>query len=187
MSQRVEGTARPRVEQGRRRFTTADFITVVRLPLAVLFVVLEDAWWRFGVLALAAATDLLDGFLARRFGGSRFGAVLDPIADKLFMACAFGVVLFSGRLQFYEIVAALIRDIVASVAFWITVFTGKPTAIPARLGGKAVTVAQMLTLLAFIANASILRPLAWATGAIGIYAIWDYHKVARTQGQRLDE
>ena len=173
------------VEQGRRRFTTADFITVVRLPLAVVFVVVQAPWWRFGVLALAAATDLLDGFLARRFGGSRFGAVLDPIADKLFMACAFGVVLFSEKLQFYEIVAALLRDIWASIAFWITVFTGKPTAIPARLGGKAVTVAQMLTLLAFIANASILRPLAWATGAIGIYAIWDYHHVARVEAKRL--
>ena len=79
----------------------------------------------------------------------------------------------------------LLRDIWATVAFWITVYTGTPTAIPARLGGKAVTVAQMLTLLAFIANASILRPLAWATGAIGIYAIWDYHRVARTQGRRL--
>jgi CDP-diacylglycerol--glycerol-3-phosphate 3-phosphatidyltransferase/cardiolipin synthase len=173
------------VEQGRRRFTTADFITVVRLPLAVFFVLLAEPWWRFGVLALAAATDLLDGFLARRFGGSRFGAVLDPIADKLFMACAFGVVLFSGRLQFYEIIAVLLRDIWASVAFWVTVHTGKPTAIPARLGGKAVTVAQMLTLLAFIAGASILRPLAWATGAIAIYAIWDYHRVARTQARRL--
>lgn len=181
----LEGTPRPMVEQGRRGFTTADFITVVRLPLAVFFVLFEDAWWRLGVLALAAATDLLDGFLARRFGGSRFGAVLDPIADKLFMACAFGVVLFSGRLQFYEIVAALLRDIWATAAFVVTVFTGRPTAIPARLGGKAVTVAQMLTLLAFIANSSILRPLAWATGAIAMYAIWDYNHVARREGRRL--
>ena len=187
MVQPLEGTPRPAVEQGRRRFTTADFITVVRLPLAVFFVVLENSWWRFGVLALAAATDLLDGFLARRFGGSRFGAVLDPIADKLFMACAFGVVLFSDRLEFYEIVAALLRDIWATAAFVATVFTGRPTAIPARLGDKAVTVAQMLTLLAFIANAAILRPLAWATGAIAIYAIWDYNRVARIEGRRLDK
>ena len=173
------------VEQGRRRFTTADFITVVRLPLAFLFVVVEDTWGRLAVLATAAATDLLDGFLARKFGGSRFGAVLDPIADKLFMACAFGVVLLSGRLQFYEIVAVLLRDIWATAAFLATIFTGRPTAIPARLGGKAVTVAQMLTLLAFIAGASILRPLAWATGAIALYAIWDYNRVARVEGRRL--
>jgi cardiolipin synthase (CMP-forming) len=185
MGQQVETTSRPIAEQGRRGFTTADFITVVRLPLAFAFVALEETWWRFGVLALAAATDLLDGFLARRFGGSRFGAVLDPIADKLFMACAFGVVLFSGRLQFYEIVAVLLRDIWASAAFFATVFTGRPTAIPARLGGKAVTVAQMLTLLAFVFNSGLLRPLAWATGAIAIYAIWDYNRVAAVEGKRL--
>jgi CDP-diacylglycerol--glycerol-3-phosphate 3-phosphatidyltransferase/cardiolipin synthase len=185
MAEQVETTPRPVVEQGHRGFTTADVITVVRLPLAVLFVLLGEGWWRFGVLALAAATDLLDGFLARRFGGSRFGAVLDPIADKLFMACAFGVVLFSGRLHFYEVVAVLLRDIWATAAFVVTIFTGRPTAIPARLGGKAVTVGQMLTLLAFLANASILRPLAWATGAIAIYAIWDYNRVARSQGRRL--
>jgi CDP-diacylglycerol--glycerol-3-phosphate 3-phosphatidyltransferase/cardiolipin synthase len=175
------------VEQGRRRFTTADFITVVRLPLAVAFVVVQAPRWRFGILALAAATDLLDGFLARRFGGSRFGAVLDPIADKLFMACAFGVVLFSGKLQFYEIVAALLRDIWASVAFWITVFTGKPTAIPARLGGKAVTIGQLLTLLAFVLGSLLLRPVAWATAAVALYAIWDYIRVARAQQRALGE
>ena len=183
--QQVETTPRPQAEQGRRRFTTADFITVVRLPLAVAFVVLPDVWLRFAIVGLAAATDLLDGFLARRFGGSRFGAVLDPIADKLFMACAFGVVLFSVRLHIHEVVAVLLRDIWATAAFLVTVATGRATAIPARVGGKAVTVGQMLTLLAFIAGAAILRPLAWATGAIAIYAIWDYNRAARTQARRL--
>jgi CDP-diacylglycerol--glycerol-3-phosphate 3-phosphatidyltransferase/cardiolipin synthase len=185
MEQQVESTPRQQVEQGRHGFTTADVITVIRLPLALAFVVLPGAWWRLGILGLAAVTDLLDGFLARRFGGSRFGAVLDPIADKLFMACAFGVVLFSRHLHVYEIVGVLLRDIWATAAFVVTLATGKATAIPARVGGKAVTVAQMLTLLAFIANSPILRPLAWATGAIAIYAIWDYNKVARTAGRRL--
>jgi cardiolipin synthase len=185
MGQQVETTPRPRAEQARPRLTVADVLTVFRLPLALLFVVAQGPWQRFGVLVLASGTDLLDGFIARRIGGSRFGAVLDPIADKLFMACAFGVVAFSGRLQIYEIVGVLIRDIWATIAFLWTIYTGRPTAIPARVGGKAVTVAQMLTLLAFIANASILRPLAWATAAIGIYAIWDYNHVARQLGKRL--
>lgn len=185
MGQPVEGTPRPEAEQARARVTPADILTVLRLPLALLFVLVDDPWQRFAVLALASATDLLDGFIARRIGGSRFGAVLDPIADKLFMACAFGVVAFSGRLQVYEIVGILIRDIWATVAFLWTVYTGRPTAIPARVGGKAVTVAQALTLLAFIANAAILRPLAWATAAIGLYAIWDYNHVARKLGRRI--
>ena len=53
-----------------------------------------------------------------------------------------------------------------------------PMAIPARLGGKAVTVAQLLTLVAFLTDSPLLRPLAWATGAIALYAIWDYSQAA---------
>ena len=54
----------------------------------------------------------------------------------------------------------------------------RPVALPARAGGKAVTVCQILTLLALIAGSSLARPLAWATGAVSVYAIWDYGRVA---------
>ena len=130
------------------------------------------------MLAVAAATDLLDGPLARRFGSSSLGSLIDPVADKLFMASAFGVVAFSGKLQLYEIVGVLLRDIVATVAFVATLFSHRPRAIPARAGGKAVTVAQMLTLLAFLLDSHFLRPMAWATAGIAVYAIWDYYRVA---------
>jgi CDP-diacylglycerol--glycerol-3-phosphate 3-phosphatidyltransferase/cardiolipin synthase len=156
----------------------ADLFTAVRLPLALAFVLIPSFGARLGVLIAAGGTDLLDGFLARRFGGSRFGAFLDPVADKLFMASAFGVVAFSGRLELYEIVGVLLRDVVATVAFVGTLSSGRPASIPARLGGKAVTLAQCLTLLAFITSSSLLRPMAWATSAIALYAIWDYNRAA---------
>ena len=109
--------------------------------------------------------------------GSRIGAVLDPIVDKLFMAAAFGTVLWSGDLAWWEVTALLIRDIVLSVAFFITLATGRGTAVPARLGGKAVTLLQLLTLFAFILKSSyFLRPLAWATAAVALYAIYDYNQ-----------
>ena len=38
--------------------------------------------------------------------------------------------------------------------------------------------AQVLTLVAFLLDSPLLRPIAWATGAIAIYAIWDYYRVA---------
>ena len=121
----------------------------------------------------------------RRFGSSSLGAVLDPVADKLFMASAFGVVAFSGRLEWYEILGVLLRDIVATVAFVATLFSHRPRAIPARAGGKAVTVAQVLTLVAFLADSPRLRPLAWATTAVALYAIWDYYRVAPQAERRL--
>ena len=42
----------------------------------------------------------------------------------------------------------------------------------------AVTVAQLMTLVAFLTDSSRLRPMAWATAAIGLYAIWDYERAA---------
>jgi CDP-diacylglycerol--glycerol-3-phosphate 3-phosphatidyltransferase/cardiolipin synthase len=167
----------PTAPDRRPGFSAADAITVARLPIAVAFILVPAVEVRLALLVLAAATDLGDGIVARRFGASRIGAVLDPIVDKLFMAAAFGVVAFSGTLHWYEVVGVLIRDIVASIAYFVTRGGGGPRAVPARLGGKAVTLLQLMTLLAFLLEAPQLRPLAWATAAVALYALWDYNRL----------
>jgi phosphatidylglycerophosphate synthase len=172
-------------EQGRTRWSWADLISALRIPLAVAFLLVPSTSWRLIILGVAALTDVLDGPMARRLGGSPLGPVVDPIADKLFMAAAVGVVAFSGRLQIYEIVGVLLRDIVATVAFAGTVISHEPRAIPARSSGKAVTVAQLLTLVAFLIDSPYLRPIAWATTLIAIIAIWDYYRVAPRAQKRL--
>jgi CDP-diacylglycerol--glycerol-3-phosphate 3-phosphatidyltransferase/cardiolipin synthase len=158
-------------------FSAADAITAARIPLAIAFVLIPRVEVRLVLLLIAAATDLGDGWVARRFGASRIGPVLDPVVDKLFMAAAFGVVLFSGVLAWYEVLLVVIRDLVASVAVFIAVPLGRGRTIPARLGGKAVTLLQLLTLLAFLLDSPQLRPLAWATGAVALYALWDYNRL----------
>ena len=168
-----------------RRVSAADLLTAARIPMAVAFVAIPDARWRLGLLAAAAATDLVDGFVARRWGSSRLGAFLDPVADKLFMAAAFTVVLLSGRLHPLEVLGVLARDVAAAFAFLATVLLRRPAAIPARLGGKIVTVGQLLTLLAFLTGSGLLRPVAWATAAIALYAIADYWQAARREARRL--
>lgn len=160
-------------------FGPADALTALRLPLAVAFPVFDDARWRFVIVALVALTDFVDGVIARRFGGSRAGAVLDPVADKLFMLSAFVTVGSQGLLTPWELLAVLSRDILAGVGFLGSVVTGRPTTIPARAGGKWVTVGQLFTLVAFLAESPLVRPLAWSTAAISIYAIVDYAREAR--------
>jgi cardiolipin synthase (CMP-forming) len=172
-----ETSPRQKGDQARVRWTPADLLSAVRIPLAVAFPLASNRW-RMVILGVAAATDLLDGPLARRFGSSTLGSLIDPVADKLFMAAAFGVVAVSGRLAPYEIAGVLLRDIVATVAFAATYYSHRPRAIPARAGGKAVTVAQALTLVAFLTGSPLLQPMAWATTAIAVYAIWDYYRVA---------
>lgn len=180
-----EASPAERGEQGRAWWSAADVLSLLRIPLAAAFLLVSHTGWRLAIVGAAAVTDLLDGPVARRLGSSAFGPVLDPIADKLFMAAAVSVVAFSGRLEVYEIVGVLLRDIVATVAFAGTLISHRPRAIPARSSGKAVTVTQILTLIAFLIESPYLRPIAWATTLISVIAIWDYYRVAPRAQKRL--
>jgi phosphatidylglycerophosphate synthase len=178
----VEATNREESQQDRPLVRPPDLLTVLRIPLAIAFLLIEDPYLRLAILAAVAVTDVTDGIWARRIGGSRVGAALDPLVDKLFMAAAFFVVLRSGQLAPLEIVGVLLRDIVAALSLSGVSLLGRPRTLPARAGGKAVTVCQGLTLVAFVMDSELLRPLAWATAGISIFAIADYVKVGWTQG-----
>ena len=166
--------------QGRRAFGLADALTLARVPLALAFILVTDGPVRLAILALAGATDLVDGWVARRWGSSRLGAFLDPVADKIFVAAAFSVVLFSGRLSWWVVALVLLRDILATLAFLVTIFWHRPRAIPARAGGKVVTLLQLATLLAFLIDSRYLEPIAWSAAAVGLYAIYDYARAIPT-------
>jgi CDP-diacylglycerol--glycerol-3-phosphate 3-phosphatidyltransferase len=160
------------------RFTLADLVTALRLPLAAAFPLTESHGWHLAIIAAAATSDFADGRLARRLGPSRVGVVLDPVADKLFMLAAFLTVAHHGLLSWWEILLVLARDVVAVIGGLGVWLLGRPVSLPARAGGKAVTVCQLLTLVAYIAESPLVRPLAWATAAIAVYAIWDYGTAA---------
>ena len=158
--------------------TPADLLTAVRLPLAAACPFVHQPAWQLALVGAVAASDFFDGMLARRFGGSRTGAVLDPIADKFFMAVAFLTVAHTGLLPPLEIAGVLSRDIVAALGYVGAWLWRRPMALPARAGGKVVTVLQLLTLVACIVSSPHARRLAWATTAVGLYAIWDYGRAA---------
>ena len=94
------------------------------------------------------------------------------------MAVAFVTLAWRGLLEWYELVGVLLRDLLAILGFVATWLLRRPVALPARAGGKAVTIAQLLTLVAAIAESPLVHPLAWATAAIAVYAIWDYGRAA---------
>jgi len=153
-------------------------LTLLRFPLAALFPFAGGAVSRLVIVALAGGSDLADGVLARRFGATRIGALLDPVADKVFILVAFLSLAGRHLLQPLELAAVLARDIVAVLAFAVGVLLRRAITMPARAGGKAVTVCQMVTLVACIVDSPLAPPLAWVTGAVSCYAIWDYGRVA---------
>ncbi len=158
--------------------TWADLLTALRLPLAAAFPFVHRPAAQLGLVAAAAASDFFDGMLARRLGESRAGAVLDPTADKVFMAAAFIAVARADLLHPLEIAGVLGRDIVAALGYVGAWLLRHPMTLPARAGGKAVTVLQLLTLVACIVRSPHVRSIAWATTAVGLYAIWDYGRAA---------
>src|SRR5207237_10637260 len=92
--------------------TAADVATALRFPLAVLFPLVRTPVWQLAIVAAAAATDVADGLLARRFGGSRVGAVLGPLADKFCMAVPCVTLALRGLLGWHEGRGVPPRDLV---------------------------------------------------------------------------
>ena len=77
-----------------RSLNLPNLITLLRFVLAIiLFILMDmDGWWRTSaiVFIVAALTDLLDGYLARRYGQiTTLGRIMDPFVDKLIICGAF--------------------------------------------------------------------------------------------------
>lgn len=151
-------------------FSLADALSLTRIPLALAFVLIPEPLARVLVVLLAGLSDMGDGWLARQWGSSRRGKLLDPVTDKIFMATAFAVVLWERWLPWYAVAAALLRDIIATAAFLVA----PRSMVAARPGGKLVTVLQFLTLLGSIFLQPWRVPLAWLTALVAVYALREY-------------
>src|SRR5207247_10784044 len=103
--------------------------TGVRWRLAAICPSVRAPAWQLAIVAAAAGSDVADGLVARRLGASRAGAVLDPVADKLFMAVAFVTIARRGLLAWYELIGVLLRDILAVLGVLATWLLLRPGAL----------------------------------------------------------
>jgi len=91
-------------------------LTLTRLLLALplgLLILRENYHWALATGAFAGITDALDGFFARRLQAlSRFGAILDPIADKILVTVTFLCFAQVELVPWYLAIAVITRDIV---------------------------------------------------------------------------
>ncbi|MGK3990708.1 CDP-alcohol phosphatidyltransferase family protein [Sorangium sp. So ce136] len=150
-----------------------NLMSLARLPLAALFpFVATRPALALAVLCCAGLTDVLDGWMARRSGQvTRMGAIVDPIADKVFALAVVGTLLRNGVLPLWGIPALLAREILElPLALWIALsrrFRGaRLSTASANIPGKLATTVQFAAVLAAIALPAALRPtLAAAAGA----------------------
>jgi CDP-diacylglycerol--glycerol-3-phosphate 3-phosphatidyltransferase/cardiolipin synthase len=166
---------------GRLRWSDAllppSLISLTRLPLAAAFIAAFDRPWpTLLVLAGAGLSDVLDGWWARRHGQvTPTGAVIDPIADKVFVAAVLLTLLDSDRLPLWGLFALAARDIgELPLVGWTLASRSRrkrrAERASANVAGKAVTVLQFVTIAALLLKAGVATHLLIATGIAGILA-----------------
>ena len=157
--------------------TLPNIVSLTRVALVPVFIASSTPAARVVIVGVAALTDMLDGWLARRHSvASRFGALLDPIADRLFVLAAVGTLLLEGALTIGQTCVLLSRDIATTIGFIVarSVTWLRPVEFKARWPGKLVTALQVLTLLALLLWPAAVPMLLVAVGLLSALAIVDY-------------
>jgi CDP-diacylglycerol--glycerol-3-phosphate 3-phosphatidyltransferase len=152
-----------------------NLLSFLRLPLAVLFILTESPPGRALIILVAAITDGLDGWAARKLGQQTgAGQLVDPITDKLFVLVAMATMTARGELAAWMVLVLLARDIYTSFAFFIVKAMAWPVRFKARFIGKTVTVLQLSVLIAALLHPDLVLWLVIATGIASAVAITDY-------------
>jgi cardiolipin synthase (CMP-forming) len=158
-------------------FTLPNLVSTSRFALALGFVAADAAPVRLALIGLASATDVLDGWLARRTKVvSTFGALLDPVADRFFVLAVVISYVMSAQLTVLQACLIMLRDVMSVIGFFVARNVSWLRSIPfqARLIGKLVTGAQLFTFLVVLLRPSWTSTCVWIVGALGLAATIDY-------------
>ena len=130
------------------RLNLPTVLTVGRIVLIPFFVWITPSSPLLGVtiFLVAAITDFLDGYLARKTGQiTKFGIILDPIADKILVISALILLVDMVRISAWIAMVIIVREFV--VTGIRVVALSKDIIIPAETGGKIKTVVQMTSVV----------------------------------------
>jgi CDP-diacylglycerol--glycerol-3-phosphate 3-phosphatidyltransferase/cardiolipin synthase len=160
-----------------RLMTLPNAVSMSRLLLAAGFVAMREPAVRVALLIVASITDFLDGWLARRRRAvTRAGALIDPIADRFFVFTAVCTYLIEGAITTGSYFVLISRDLATAIGFLVarSVPWLRAVEFRARWLGKAVTVLQLVTLIAVMVAPRMVPPLVIAVGVTSAASIADY-------------
>lgn len=170
--------------------TCLTLFRVFLIPFFVLAFYLPFQWASFVcavIFVVAAATDWFDGFLARRWKQTtRFGAFLDPVADKVMVAIALVLVTEHFHSWWITLPAAtmIAREIIISALREWMAEIGKRSSVAVSWIGKVKTTAQMLALVALLWRPDYLTVGAgvialYIAAALTFWSMYQYLHAAR--------
>ncbi len=148
-------------------------LTLSRIVLIPVFVLLVYHHPVIGaiVFGIASITDFLDGYLARRSGQvTKFGIIMDPLADKFLIISALIVLVDMERLSAFIAIILIVREFLITALRVVAL--SKDIVIPAETGGKLKTTAQITAILCLILMGTVFDQLSFDLYDIGIVFIW---------------
>lgn len=159
-------------------------LTVMRLvavPVMVACLLVDDGaeerwrWIAWLVFVLAAATDALDGYLARRWEAvSSFGKLADPLADKALVLGALVMLAVGGETPWWPLIVVAIREAGVTIG---RLAVARDVVIPASAGGKLKTALQVLAILMLLLPTQV----AWVDN-VGLWVLYASVMVAVATG-----
>lgn len=183
------------LNMSRQYINIPNIITAARILLIPCFVVafylpIQNAGViTASIFCLAGVTDWLDGFLARKLNQtSRFGAFLDPVADKLIVAVALVLIVGEYGSIWVTIPAAVIvsREIAISALREWMAEVGKRTKVSVSYVGKVKTVVQIIAIIILLAYPAdwqlwqviVGMVLMYLAAVLTLWSMWSYLQAA---------
>lgn len=145
-------------------------LTLSRIVLIPFFIMVTPYNPLLGALifGVASTTDFLDGYLARRTGQiTKFGIILDPIADKFLIISALILLVDMVKLSAWIAIIIIVREFL--VTGLRAVALSKDIVIPAELGGKLKTTFQITAILCLIIDVNIFGIDLYDAGTVFIW------------------
>ena len=159
-----------------------NLITSIRLiftiPL-IIFLETNNTLFAWIIIILGGITDYLDGYIAKKFElKTKIGAILDPLADKIFIIIPFVWLCKYEVIPFWSLSILLIRE------FLISAFRGtKENGLPALKIGKYKTFLQFISLVILFSNFNQFQIqnigiiIYWISFALTIVSLFSYLKI----------
>ena len=119
-----------------------NLLTILRMgmiPVVIAFFAADLPYWALAFFLLAEFTDFLDGYIARRYNlVTKFGKVMDPLADKLMLMTTLFCLYATGRIPLWVPIVICIKE--GSMITIGALLYRKDIVLPANFFGKLATV-----------------------------------------------
>lgn len=129
------------------------FLRALLVPVILVLLAAEDRsarWWAFGIFVFAAATDSIDGWVARRWHGvTRWGQLADPIADKMLIIGSLASLATFGELPWWAVVVIVLREMGVTM-LRVAMMRRYDLVMPASWWGKSKTLSQVIAIGLFL-------------------------------------